>query len=136
MAVKETKEPYVVEHLHQGPDGEARHHEVHGYPIFDDNGSVIQMIEYSVDITSRRNVEKEREKLIVQLRDALAKVKQLSGFLPICASCKKIRDDKGYWNQIETYIRDHSEAEFSHSFCPDCARKLYPDHYRERENSD
>lgn len=54
-------------------------------------------------------------------------IKVLKGFLPICASCKKIRDDKGYWNQIESYIRDHSEAEFSHSLCPDCAKKLYPD---------
>ena len=54
-------------------------------------------------------------------------IKVLSGFLPICASCKNIRDDKGYWNQIEVYVRDHSEAEFTHSICPACARKLYPD---------
>lgn len=63
----------------------------------------------------------------LDLRNALAQVKKLSGFLPICASCKKIRDDKGYWQQIEAYIRDHSEAEFSHSICPDCVKKLYPD---------
>ena len=55
---------------------------------------------------------------------ALEEIKVLSGFLPICSSCKKIRDDKGYWNQIETYIRDHSEVQFSHSICPDCARKV------------
>lgn len=61
------------------------------------------------------------------LQKALSKVKLLSGFLPICAACKKIRDDQGYWNQIETYIRQHSEAEFSHSICPDCASKLYPE---------
>ena len=53
--------------------------------------------------------------------------KTLKGFLPICATCKKIRDDQGYWNQIESYIKDHSEAEFSHGICPDCAKKLYPD---------
>jgi PAS domain S-box-containing protein len=75
----------------------------------------------------RKRVGEERERLILQLQEALAKVKQLSGFLPICASCKKIRDDKGYWNQIESYIRDHSEAEFSHGICPDCMKKLYPD---------
>lgn len=68
----------------------------------------------------RRNMHEEKEK-------ALQEVKILSGFLPICASCKKIRDDQGYWNQIESYIRDHSEAEFSHGICPDCAKKLYPD---------
>lgn len=61
------------------------------------------------------------------LQRALAEVKQLSGFLPICASCKKIRDDKGYWNQIESYISQHSEAEFSHGICPECAKKLYPE---------
>jgi len=61
-----------------------------------------------------------------ELQIALDEVKVLSGFLPICASCKQIRDDKGYWTQIESYIRDHSEAEFSHGICPDCAKKLYP----------
>lgn len=60
-----------------------------------------------------------------QLQEALSKVKLLSGFLPICASCKKIRDDKGYWNQIESYIKDRSEAEFSHGICPECAEKVY-----------
>ena len=54
----------------------------------------------------------------------------ISGMLPICANCKKIRDDKGYWNQIEAYIGDHSEAEFSHGICPDCAKKLYPEFYK------
>jgi len=72
----------------------------------------------------------EREKLITDLQTALAKVKQLSGFLPICASCKKIRDDKGYWSQVEEYIRDHSEVEFSHGICPDCAVKIYGKYYK------
>lgn len=67
------------------------------------------------------------EELNVELEDALCKVKTLSGLLPICASCKKIRDDQGYWNQIELFIRDHSFAEFSHGICPECARKLYPE---------
>ena len=61
-----------------------------------------------------------------EIEAALAKVKTLSGLLPICSSCKRIRDDKGYWNQIEIYIRDHSEAEFSHCMCQECAEKLYP----------
>ncbi len=69
----------------------------------------------------REAIQKEKEK-------ALLKVKILSGFLPICAACKKIRDTKGYWNQVESYIRDHSEAEFSHGLCPECAKKLYPDY--------
>jgi hypothetical protein len=67
------------------------------------------------------------------LENALAEVKTLSGLLPICASCQKIRNDKGYWDRIETYIQAHTEATFSHSLCPDCARKLYPDLYKDRE---
>jgi hypothetical protein len=67
----------------------------------------------------------EQTALIVKLQDALAKIKTLRGLLPICASCKKIRDDKGYWSQIEVYVRDHSDAEFSHGLCPDCAQKYY-----------
>ena len=68
-----------------------------------------------------------------ELQESLDKVKVLSGLLPICASCKKIRDDKGYWNQIESYIRDHSEAEFSHSICPKCAKELYPDFIKKND---
>jgi PleD family two-component response regulator len=73
-----------------------------------------------------RALVKEKEKLIGELQEALAKVKTLSGLLPICSSCKKIRDDKGYWNQIETYIRERSEADFTHGICPKCAKMLYP----------
>ena len=79
------------------------------------------------DITEHKRAEQEREELITQLQSALANVKLLSGFLPICASCKKIRNDEGFWQQIEAYIRDHSEAKFSHGICPDCAKKLYPE---------
>jgi AmiR/NasT family two-component response regulator len=67
-----------------------------------------------------------RGRLILELQDALAQLKTLSGLLPICASCKKIRDDDGYWNQLEAYIQDHSEVVFSHGLCPECAKKLYP----------
>ena len=79
------------------------------------------------DISERKQIEEERNQLIESLQESLAKVKTLSGLLPICASCKKIRDDNGYWNQIETYIRNHSEAEFSHGICPECTRTLYPE---------
>ena len=71
--------------------------------------------------------ERERDRLIIQLKAALAEVKTLSGLLPICSGCKKIRDDKGYWNQIESYINKHSEAQLSHGICPECAEKYYPD---------
>ena len=79
------------------------------------------------DITERKRAEEEREKLISELKQALSEVKTLSGLLPICASCKKIRDDKGYWNLLEAYLGKHSDAKFSHGICPDCVKKLYPD---------
>ena len=79
------------------------------------------------DITERRRMEGEREILILKLQKALAEVKTLKGIFPICASCKKIRDDEGYWNQIEAYISKRSDAEFSHGICPECAKELYPD---------
>jgi len=83
--------------------------------------------DYHLHIFERKKIEIEREKLIRELQSALSEVKALRGFLPICASCKKIRDDKGYWNQIEAYICAHSDAQFSHGLCSDCARKLYSD---------
>lgn len=72
----------------------------------------------------------EREKLSSALRQAMARIKTLSGLLPICAACKNIRDDKGFWHQVEEYVRAHSDAEFTHGLCPKCAQKLYPDYYR------
>ncbi|MEW6428342.1 MAG: cache domain-containing protein [Thermodesulfobacteriota bacterium] len=68
------------------------------------------------------------------LTRAMQEIKTLSGFLPICASCKKIRDDKGYWNQIETYIRERTDARFSHGICPDCAEKLYPGYFKKTKS--
>jgi hypothetical protein len=82
-------------------------------------------------ISKRKQAEKEREELIAELQDAVTKIKTLGGLLPICSNCKKIRDDKGYWKQIESYIRDHSEAEFTHSICPKCAKKFYPELLKE-----
>lgn len=85
------------------------------------------------DITQRKLRDKEREKLVNELRHALQEVKTLSGLIPICASCKNIRDDKGYWNQIESYISSHSDAQFSHGICPECAQKLYGDFYKKAQ---
>jgi len=97
----------------------------------DKEGNIIKSFAVIVDVTDRKKAEKVREKLIHELKDSLAEVKTLSGLLPICSSCKKIRDDKGYWNQIEIYIRDHSDADFSHGICPGCAKMLYPKYYKE-----
>ena len=84
------------------------------------------------DIEERHQKEKELLVINQNLQEALDHIKTLRGLLPICAACKNIRNDKGYWEQIEVYIRDRSEAEFSHGICPDCARKLYPELYKEK----
>ena len=75
-------------------------------------------------------MEAEREQLIGELQEVLLKVKVLSGMLPICSACKKIRDDRGAWRPIESYISEHSSAEFTHGICPECARRLYPDDFQ------
>jgi hypothetical protein len=78
----------------------------------------------------RKLSEEKREKALREREKALEETRILRGLLPICASCKKIRDDQGYWTQMEGYIRDHSEADFSHGICPECAKKLYPEIYK------
>jgi PAS domain S-box-containing protein len=108
---------------HRLSNGAIRDVEVFSGPITIGGKSMLCSIVH--DISIRKSAERERERLIDELRNALSEVKTLRGFLPICASCKKIRDDKGYWNQIESYIRDHSEAEFTHSICPECAKIHY-----------
>ena len=110
----------------------------HGSPVwlevserpYTEEGQVAGIIGVARDITGRKTAEAEREKLIGELQVALANIKTLRGFLPICASCKKIRDDKGYWNQIESYLHEHADVEFSHGICPSCAEKLYPEFYQ------
>ncbi len=83
------------------------------------------------DISERKAAERERERLIHELREAAARVKTLTGLLAMCASCRKIRDDNGAWHNLESYVRQHTEADFSHGICPDCRRLLYPETIRE-----
>lgn len=80
------------------------------------------------EIAERQKAEREKAALILELQDTLAQVKTLKGLVPICANCHKIRDDQGFWNQLETYLRAHSDAQFSHGICPDCMASLYPGH--------
>lgn len=103
-------------------DGSLRYYELHETAVTLPDGST-GILTVSTDITERKASDAQREKLIEELKKALAHVKTLRGLLPICASCKKIRDGRGYWNQLETYISRHSDASFTHGLCPDCAVK-------------
>jgi len=123
---KDDTEEFVV----KSKDGTTFTVEVSASNVTSVKGELVGRVASFVNITKRKEVEADREKLIQKLQDALDKIKVLRGIIPICASCKKIRDDKGYWNQLESYIREHSEAEFSHGICPDCAQKLYPEFYK------
>jgi PAS domain S-box-containing protein len=98
-------------------------------PILE-QGRVVASVTAFRDITQRKELEQQREQLIIDHMHALSQIKTLSGMLPICASCKRVRDDQGYWNQIESYVEQHSEAEFSHGICPECAKKIYPKYYK------
>jgi PAS domain S-box-containing protein len=86
-----------------------------------------------IDISKRRALEEERDELFLELKEALDNVKTLKGMLPICMSCKKVRDDEGYWEKVDSYIVKHSDATITHGLCPDCAEKLYPDFYKEKK---
>ncbi|MEK6605407.1 MAG: hypothetical protein AABY77_05915, partial [Nitrospirota bacterium] len=83
--------------------------------------------ELTFEINERKLAQKERERLIAELQDALANIKVLRGLLPICSHCKKIRDEEGDWQMVETYVREHSNADFSHGICPECLSRLYPE---------
>ncbi len=115
-----------IEELVSTPDGKSRYWLSSRFLLRDGDGQW-QMGGLSIDITERKQDEHEREHLLSELREALAAVKSLKGLIPICASCKNIRDDEGYWKQIELYLCEHSELEFTHGICPVCLERLYPD---------
>lgn len=97
-------------------------------PVKDETGKAIGIAIVAIDITERKQDERDRKKMIEELKETLGQVRKLHGLLPICAACKKIRDEKGTWQVLESYISNHSEAEFSHSICPSCTQTLYPEY--------
>lgn len=104
-----------------------RHYITSVRPVLGAGGAVTSVVCISKEITERKQVELEREQLIQELQEALARVRTLSGLLPICAHCNKIRDDEGHWTRIESYVSAHSQAKFSHGVCPDCLRREFPE---------
>jgi PAS domain S-box-containing protein len=96
-------------------------------PVRLESGEVTHLIAVKEDVTERQRAAAERERMIQELQAALSRVKLLSGLLPICANCKRIRDDHGSWSQVEAYISSHSDTTFTHGICPECLHKLYPE---------
>jgi PAS domain S-box-containing protein len=101
-------------------------------PVRNGAGEIVGASTIARDISDRKRSERERERLAGELQMAVGEVKTLSGLLPICAHCKKIRDDKGYWNQIELYLREHSSASFTHSICPECSRTHFAELFEDK----
>jgi PAS domain-containing protein len=115
------------EHRHFFPDGSEAFIDIITSPVMDEKGKVIQVVHIARDITERKKAEKEKEKLIKELKTALEEIKTIKGIIPICMHCKGIRDDKGAWKKLEEYVTEHSEAQFSHGICEACLNKYYPE---------
>jgi PAS domain S-box-containing protein len=107
------------------PDGERRWIWARGETVCDENAEPIKLFGTLQDITDAKRTEQEREQLITDLKEAIGQVRTLSGLLPMCANCKKVRDDSGYWNQLEAYISKHTNADVSHGLCPECMDEMY-----------
>ncbi|MDD2466419.1 MAG: PAS domain S-box protein [Desulfobulbus sp.] len=125
----EKQEPYEAEFWHK--NGNRVHMRVTEVPLLDDNGNVLGIEGIVQDITKLKRAEADRESAIKKLEKALSEIKTLRGILPLCLFCKKIRDDKGYWEQVDVYINKYSEADISHGICPECLKKHYPDWCKE-----
>ncbi len=124
------KMSYSIEKRYQHKNGIYLWINLSAAKIPDPDGEQVFIFGFIEDISIRKQMEQEREKLIQELQEAITEIKELRGIFPICANCKKIRDDDGYWQQVEHYIADRTAAKFSHGICSDCAKKLYPEIYK------
>jgi len=133
---------YVVRHVIQPL--EQLDNELHRMGAFpasgDERGNEIDRLKISAEtleqsLAARAEAEEARGKVIKELQNAIEQIKTLRGIVPICSSCKKIRDDKGYWEQVDAYVTRHTEAQFSHGLCPECMKKLYPEFCKNDDKS-
>jgi PAS domain S-box-containing protein len=122
---------YHIETQYQRKNRKSLWVETTATTIRDREGNILYALIMVEDISVRKDAEREREQLISQLQESLGKIKTLRGLIPICAWCKKIRDDAGYWRRVESYIGEHSDASFTHCICPACLNKEDPESYQE-----
>ena len=127
QAVIDVTDGNTEEFTVQTRDGDMCFVEVSSSIVRNSTGRIEGRMASLVDITRRKQLEQEQKSLIQKLQDALEKIKTLRGLIPICAACKNIRDDQGFWHHVEEYISQHAEVKFSHGICPDCMKKLYPE---------
>lgn len=133
-AIAERK-PFSMEYRLRRKDGGIRSLLEKGTPIYGADGNILYIDGVIFDITERKHLEEERERMLVELKDAFAQIKTLTGLLPICSLCKKIRDDNGSWRTLEDYITENTNSEFSHGLCNECASKSYPRFYKKDDPS-
>ena len=123
----EKQEPYEAEFWHK--DGRRVHLRTTELPVLDEQGAVVAIEGIVQDITEIKQAEARREKAILQLEKALSEIRTLRGILPLCSFCNKVRDDQGYWEQVDVYLQKYSQADISHGICPECMKKNYPEEY-------
>jgi PAS domain S-box-containing protein len=119
--------PEILELEAVHKDGHTLPVEIHANFILDEQGSPVEILGVVRDISKQKQMKEEREKLIEHLQEALKEIKTLRGILPVCSFCKRVRDDQGFWEQVDVYLQRHSLADISHSICPKCAKEHYPD---------
>ncbi|HIJ56214.1 MAG TPA: PAS domain S-box protein [Deltaproteobacteria bacterium] len=137
QAMIDASDGYTEEFTVQTKDRTVCFVEVSSSVVRNSDGKVEGRMASFVNITRRKQLEQEQKALIQKLQDALEKIKTLRGLIPICAACKNIRDDRGFWHRVEEYITRHAEVKFSHGICPDCMKKLYPEvHLEDSTQSD
>ena len=124
-----------IEEKETWPDGSVHWVSTTKLPLRDTAGKIIGTCGISRDITARKQIEVEREMLIRNLRSAIEQIKTLKGLVPMCSGCKKIRDDHGYWEKVESYLSRHADIEFTHGLCPDCLKSIYPEYSGDEKNS-
>lgn len=132
VAISDMSQDFSQEFVVEGNTGESLIVDVSASNVTSVSGKTVGRMASFIDITHKKAMETDRDQLIKKLQHALDTIKVLKGIIPICASCKKIRDDKGYWTILENYLKAHSEAIFSHGICPDCSEKLYPGYGRKK----